>query len=121
MPGSKVLVVEDEFLIRVALAEALRDEGFEVLEAGSGDEALARLRQEAAIALLLTDIRLPGKLDGIGLALEARRNAPDLPVIYLTGGSDRRIESEVAGPSAVFAKPYLPSDVCAAARRMTGG
>jgi len=120
MAGPKVLVVEDEFLIRLTLAEALSDEGFEVLEAATADEALGLVRNDDGIELLLTDIQLPGKLDGIGLAREARLHAPVLPVIFMTGRPESVIQAGRSGRDAFIAKPYLPSEVCAAARRLTG-
>ncbi|MBV9783295.1 MAG: response regulator [Acidisphaera sp.] len=120
MSGSRILIVEDEFLIRLTLAEALTDEGFEVSEAASGDEALALLEEEDGIELLLTDIQLPGTLDGIGLARAARKRAPDLPVIYVTGRPDALEAAGGSGRDVFISKPYLPSEVCAAARRLTG-
>src|SRR5947209_2283421 len=114
MPGPKILIVEDEFLIRLTLAEALADEGFRVVEAESGDEALALLDAEE-ITLLLTDIQLPGSMDGLALAREARRRWPDIPVIYMTGRPDTmRADQPASAHDVYIAKPYLPSEVCAA-------
>ena len=72
----RVLIVEDEFLIRMTLFEALSDEGFDVVEAASGDDALVLLRDDPTIRLLLTDLQLPGGLDGRALALKAREAVP---------------------------------------------
>ena len=114
------MIVEDEFLIRLTLAEALADEGFQVIEAASGDEALAALLANPGIALLLTDIQLPGKLDGVALARSARQHLPQIPVIFMTGRPDS-LSRNATSPGDVFiAKPYLPSEVCAAARRLLG-
>ena len=113
----KVLVVEDEFLVRFTLAEALSDEGFQVLEADTGDAALPILHGHGDISLLLTDIQLPGTMNGHVLAAKARERLPDLPVIFVTGGSE-----EDAGGSArdVFiSKPYTLADVCQVAKRLT--
>lgn len=118
--GPRILVVEDEFLIRMTLFEALSDDGFDVLEAGNGDDALALLRADPAIRLLLTDLQLPGGLDGRTLALKAREAVPDLPVIYVSGRPDA-VQDLASSRDVVIAKPYLPSDVCAAARRLTQG
>ncbi len=120
MPAPKVLLVEDEFLIRLTMAEALADEGFEVAEADSGNAAMRIISAETNLALMLTDIQLAGSLDGYGLARAARMIHPDLPVIFMTGRPDR-IDRATANARDVFiSKPYLPSEVCAAARRMTG-
>ena len=116
--GPRVLVVEDEFLIRMTLFEALSDEGFDVVEAASGDDALVLLRADPTIRLLLTDLQLPGGLDGRALALKAREAVPDLPIIYMSGRPDA-VQDLVTSLDVVIAKPYLPSDVCVAARRLT--
>lgn len=114
---ARVLVVEDEFLIRMTLAEALGDEGFEVLEAESGDVALPMLVADPTIRLLLTDIQLPGVLNGRMLAQRARERSPRLPIIYMTGQPDPG-----DAPSALdvfISKPYTLNDICDAARRLT--
>jgi DNA-binding response OmpR family regulator len=120
MPAPKILIVEDEFLIRLTLAEALTDDGFDVAEAATGDEALAMMVADAAYDLLLTDVQLPGTLDGIALARAARRHVPSLQVIFMTGRPDTLVDTVQMDRDAFIAKPYLPSEVCAAARRMTG-
>ena len=117
MDGTRVLVVEDEFLIRMSLVEALTDDGFVVLEAGSAAEAL-EVAQAGDIALVLTDLQLPGGLDGWSLAERLRAQRPELPVIFVTG----RLGPSAAGPrpqDRVIGKPYQLRDVCAAAREMT--
>lgn len=119
MPAPTVLIVEDEFLIRLTLGEALSDEGFQVLEAATGPDALATLRTRPDIALLLTDIQLPGGLDGREVARQARGFAPALKVIFMTGRPDAMAAADTPG-EAFIAKPYLPSQVCATARRLTG-
>lgn len=116
----KILIVEDEFLVRMTLVEALMDEGFDVLEASSGDEAMDLLRAEDRIRLLLTDIQLPGRLSGLDLATRVRRDRPALPIIFMTGRPDAMGRTTSAANDVFIAKPYLPSEVCAAARRLIG-
>ena len=88
-----------------------------MLEAEDGAAALALLHGDPSVALLLTDMQLPGRMDGHALAAEARKTRPDLPVIYTSG----RPDVSARGPRDVFlAKPYLPSDIISAVRRMTG-
>lgn len=117
-PGPRrVLVVEDEFLIRMTLAEALADEGFEVIEAETADAALPMLQADPSIGLLVTDIQLPGQLNGRALAQRAREQLPTLPIIYMTGRPD---PTDASNPLEVFiAKPYTLNDICEAARRLT--
>jgi len=114
----RVLLVEDEFLIRLTLAEALVDAGYEVLEAETGDAALAVLESDPSISLLLTDIQLPGQLDGLRLVARARAGRPSLPVIYMTGRPDTMTSTRGNPRDAFIAKPYLPSEVTATVRRL---
>jgi len=72
MAAAKILLVEDEFLIRLTLSEALSDEGFDVLQASSGDEAMTLVADPAGLSLLLTDVELPGALNGNALARSLR-------------------------------------------------
>jgi DNA-binding response OmpR family regulator len=115
----RVLLVEDEFLIRLTLAEALTDAGYDVLEAETADAALALLQADPSIRVLLTDIQLPGGLDGLGLVAQARAGRPSLPVIYMTGRPDAMTNTMGNPYDAFIAKPYLPSEVTAAVRRLT--
>lgn len=117
MSGHKLLVVEDDFLIRLTLVEALQDEGFEVIEAASTDEASALLGSGSRIDMLITDIQLPGSMDGCALAAAARNHRPELPVIYMSGRPDTACALDPAR-EAMIAKPYLPSEVCGTVHRL---
>lgn len=75
-----VLVVEDELLIRMFLSDELRDAGFHVIEAFNADEALVVLRSVVP-DIIVSDVRMPGSLDGIGLLAAVRETFPTLPVI----------------------------------------
>lgn len=111
-PLRHVLLVEDDPLVRMTLVEGLADAGFEVLEAEDAESALRVLAHHPEIALLLTDINLPGA-DGFALARAARVLRPDLPVIYASGRF-RQAEPGRGLPDAPFlAKPF--SVACAAA------
>ncbi len=114
---SKVLVVEDEFLVRLTLVEALSDEGFQVLEAETGDAALPILQDYQEISLLLTDIQLPGTINGHALALKARENLPNLPIIFMTGGPDE--ETDGSARDVFISKPYTLANICSMAKRLT--
>jgi len=87
MQADTILVVEDEPLIRDAVCADLSDAGFDVREAASGAEALEILTREPMIDALLTDIRMPGPVDGWALAERARFDHGDLPIIYVTAFS----------------------------------
>jgi CheY-like chemotaxis protein len=96
-----VLLVEDETWIRIATADELRSAGLDVLEAIDGLEALALLRTRPDIALVLTDIRMPG-LDGDALIRTIRRDFPGLKVVVAAGSPPRE------RPDAFVPKPYRP-------------
>jgi CheY-like chemotaxis protein len=71
-----VLVVEDEGLLRLTITESLRDAGFAVTEASNGDDALTVLNRDDSVAPVISDIEVPGSIDGLGLAGWLRREMP---------------------------------------------
>jgi DNA-binding response OmpR family regulator len=103
-----ILVVEDEVLLRAALAEYLRECGFRVCEAGAVADAIAILEaKKSAIDLVLSDVEMPGKPDGFELARWVRKNRPQLPI--LLAGSDRKkadAANDLCLSAPFFAKPY---------------
>ena len=111
------VVVEDEPLVRDTIVHELEEAGFGVLEAETAEAGLAILN-ERPVCLLFTDIRLPGSMDGWGLAEAARALHPDLPVIYATGFT---AEGPRLVPKSVFLqKPYRPSAVLSVIEKLTG-
>jgi len=112
----KILVVEDEELLRELAVEALEDAGFDVIEAASGEEAMSRCREHMADALF-TDIKLPGKINGWDIAEHCRRTHPELPVIYASGYS--HVEHRPVPGSRFFQKPYRPEQVINAIRELS--
>ncbi len=120
MHNTRVLLVEDEFLIRLTLGEALADDGFDVTEAADGIEAMRLLHGPDLFSLLLTDVQLPGGFGGPDIARCFRERRGDLPVIFMTGRPDA-LGGRTANPRDLLVmKPYTPSAICAAARRLTG-
>lgn len=100
-----VLIVEDEPLIRMDVAEQILDAGMEPVEAANADEALALLEERADIAVVFTDVNMPGTLDGLELADRIGRSRPGIGVI-VTSGMVRPAAREL-GPRTVFMpKPY---------------
>jgi CheY-like chemotaxis protein len=117
-----ILVVEDEVLIRLVIADYLRECGFKVYEAGNAAEALEILEADnTKIDLVFSDVRMPGEMDGFALAQWVRRNRPGLPVILTSG--DRK-KSEVARDlcedEPFFAKPYELEPVVQRIRALIG-
>jgi YesN/AraC family two-component response regulator len=117
----RVLLVEDDFLVRQMIAEALSDEGFEVIEASSGDEGAKLLIDPDDIDIIFTDVRMPGLLDGIDLALRARELHPRIAVIVVSGYAPLLVErlNKLDPPPAFFGKPYRSGEIIQAIRQMT--
>jgi DNA-binding NtrC family response regulator len=102
----RILVVEDEFLIRDYVVDQLRDCGFDVMAVGTADEALELIDQGRPVDLVFTDITLPGRNDGLALALSVRSRRPKLPVVLTSGGHNAAKAAEVCKDEPFFAKPY---------------
>ncbi len=107
MPARRILLVEDEPVIRGIIADMLSDAGFEVTATCTGDEAAILIADSDRFDVLLTDITMPGLIDGIGLAEHAREVHPALPVVFVSGRPDHARRAEAVGqPSAFMPKPY---------------
>lgn len=108
--------MEDDPLIREFVVEALREEGFDVIHAADGEQALAWCGRRAA-DVLVTDIRLPGKVDGWQIAERCREHNPNLPVIYATGFSP--VAPRPVAGSLLLQKPFHPHEIVRAVRQVT--
>jgi CheY-like chemotaxis protein len=82
---TQILVADDEDAVLELILEILRDEGYRVTPAINGDIALVILEQDLPFKLLITDIAMPGLLDGYALARKARELRPEMQIIYMTG------------------------------------
>ena len=102
-----ILVVEDEVAIRLMIADELRMAGFRVIEAANADEGLSVLQTIERVDLMITDVRMPGSIDGLGLADRVRANWPAIKIIVASAHP-----SECNGRGdAFFDKPYDPASV----------
>lgn len=107
-----VLVVEDDTLVRMPIAEYLRDCGYHVLEAGSAAEAITALDDNGDVSLVFSDVRMPGAMDGFGLARWLRAHHPDIPIILTSGyTSSRSLSADVAAGVRLIEKPYSQAQV----------
>lgn len=105
--GEVVLVVEDDPTVRALVIEALRDLGYRVLSAADGPSGLAALRSAPRIDLLVTDIGLPGGMNGRQLADQARAGQPGLRVLFITGYAGAAAALGFLEPGmALLAKPF---------------
>ena len=109
----KILIAEDEALLRLVAVEALRDAGYDVLEAGDGTEGLAVLNTAEHIDLLVTDIKMPG-LNGYELAEAGLRLRPQMKVVLMTGYSDEQVPDAIrCATIKIFHKPFNFDDLLA--------
>ena len=114
--GQSILVVDDNPDICKLVATQLRSLGYEVEVAGDGPQALARLAEGPAPALLLTDIMMPGAMDGTAIAAQARKLHPAMPVVYMSGyaeGGESR-DRIVADGHAFLQKPFTKAQLAEA-------
>ena len=102
---SHILVVEDELIIRMLISDALRDEGFAVIEAVSADEAVDILIAGMAIDLVFSDVRMPGSIDGLGLLRFVNQRFPELPVVLTSAHLDPSL-ALAGGAKHFLSKPY---------------
>lgn len=107
----RVLVVEDEVLIRLTIIDALEDAGFEVIQAASADEAIGIIKEQT-IHFLFTDIQMPGRLSGVDLARAVAERFPQAGIIVASG---RLAPGDIELPpdAEFFSKPYSFSDIVA--------
>jgi CheY-like chemotaxis protein len=107
-----VLVVEDETMVRMPIAEFLRDCGYNVLEAGDASEAIAAMDAEESVSLVFSDIRMPGKMDGFGLAEWFQSHYPSVPVLLTSGyNGGRAVQSASVPRNSFIEKPYSQTQV----------
>lgn len=83
--GETILIVDDEPTLRMLISDALEEGGYNVLTAKDGANALRYLESDSAVDLLITDVGLPGGMNGRQLADEARKHRPELKVLFVTG------------------------------------
>jgi len=105
--ATTILVVDDEIFIRLDIAEVLRNASFRVIEAGNADEALDVLNSGYSIDALVTDIRMPGSIDGIDLAARVRSTWPHMKIIVVTSYSPTWPDPTVF--DLFIGKPYDPA------------
>jgi CheY-like chemotaxis protein len=111
-PGATILVVEDSEEVLALARENLVEMGYQVLAAVDGREALEVLdRVGNRIDLLFTDLVMPGSINGLMLAEEMRRRAPDVPILLTTGYNEDLAQSERAPGMDVLGKPYRRSEL----------
>jgi len=114
-----ILIVEDEALIRFDLIDFFEDAGFRVFEAADADEAIEILERERTIRVLLTDIQMPGSLDGLNLAHYVRDRFPPTALIVTSGALSPR-QADMPIDSFFVPKPMNTRNVLAHIERLIG-
>ncbi|GAM96613.1 sensory box histidine kinase/response regulator [alpha proteobacterium U9-1i] len=106
--GETVLVVDDEAILRMLMLDILQDNGYRALEASDGPSALKILESDARVDLLITDVGLPGGMNGRQVADAARRKRPDLKVLFITGYAENAVvgNGHLAPGMEIVAKPF---------------
>jgi CheY-like chemotaxis protein len=115
-----VLIAEDEFLVRLTIAEFLRDAGYNVIEASNADEALEIFKSGSAIDLLFSDVRMPGSMDGCELARRVRAAWPETQIILTSGYSEGLLTARSVSEDFVVPKPYRPQAILTTIRTAIG-
>ncbi len=115
-----VLIVEDEFLLRMDAMDMVAAAGFEVLEAANADEAIEILEARPDVAVVFTDIQMPGSMDGLKLARAVRGRWPPIKIVATSGQIEVK-PTDLPEGGRFLPKPYSPTEVTGMLREMTGG
>ena len=114
-----VLVVEDEMMLRMRVVDMVEDAGYVPVEAVDADEAMTILRSRSDIALMLTDVQMPGSMNGLQLAHAVHKNWPPIKII-LASGQLKLSDSDIPLDSRFFGKPLQSDEIIAEMREMLG-
>jgi CheY-like chemotaxis protein len=113
-----VLIVEDDFLLRMDAADMIKAAGFEVIEAGNADQAIEVLEARPDITVVFTDIQMPGSMDGLKLARAVRGRWPPIKIIA-TSGRLHVDEVDLPEGGRFLPKPYSHAQVTRVLRELT--
>jgi CheY-like chemotaxis protein len=100
-----VLVVEDDAILRLHALDIVEEAGFTAIEAKNADEAIAILENRTDIALLFTDVNMPGSMDGLKLAHAVRNRWPPIKIVVVSGHVQLE-QNELPSNSRFFGKPF---------------
>jgi CheY-like chemotaxis protein len=115
-----VLIVEDEFLLRMNATDMVRAAGFEAVEAANADQAIEILEARPDITVVFTDVQMPGSMDGLKLARAVRGRWPPIKIVA-TSGYPHVGERDLPEGGRFLPKPYSPTEVTGLLRELTGG
>ena len=115
-----VLIVEDEFLLRMDAVDMVRAAGFEVVEAASADQAIEILEARPDITVVFTDVQMPGSMDGLKLARAVRGRWPPIKIVATSGHLDVA-ETDLPEGGRFLPKPYNLTQVTGLLRELIAG
>jgi CheY-like chemotaxis protein len=115
-----VLIVEDDYLLRMNAAEMIATAGFDVVEAGNADQAIVILEARPDICVVFTDIQMPGSMDGLRLAQAIRGRWPPIKIMA-TSGLLNVGDTDLPEGGRFLSKPYSPKQIAGVLRELTGG
>ena len=115
-----VLIVEDEYLVRTGTRDAVETAGFDVLEAGDADEAIAILAARNDVSLIFTDVHMPGSMDGLKLVHFVRDRWPPVKIVA-TSGRVRITDSDLPEGGRFLPKPYSAGEITATLHELIQG
>jgi two-component system, cell cycle sensor histidine kinase and response regulator CckA len=111
-----ILLVEDEAMVRAVAERALTRQGYTVVTAGNGEEALERLEGGETFDLLISDVVMP-TMDGPTLVRHARQKYPKLPILFMSGYAEEQLRKSIDIPNVAFLpKPFSVQQLAEAAR-----
>lgn len=113
-----ILVVDDEPMIRINLADFFADEGFHVFEAEDAEAAIAILAAHPDVQVVLTDVQMPGSMDGLKLAHYVRERFPPT-LLVVASGAVKLTSRDLPAHTMFVAKPFDPNYILGEIQRLT--
>jgi CheY-like chemotaxis protein len=111
----KVLIAEDDEVLRPVLCRTMEWEGYQVIVAADGQDALKLLAEPSQVDLIITDICMP-KMDGRELGLVLAEHHPDIPILFISGYADSVVPATLPGP--LLPKPFTPTQLIGGVRQL---
>jgi CheY-like chemotaxis protein len=115
--ATKIVIAEDEVLLRLMLADVLREQGFEVFEAADADEAIAILKCAPDVDVVISDMRMRSSQDGLSLASYVRSHCPGASLVLASAYIASPFEAVF---DAIFLKPFNPQQIATWIKRRFG-
>ena len=114
-----VLIVEDDLLLRISAAEIIAEAGFDVVEAGNADDAIAILEARLDIHIIFTDIQMPGSMDGLPMARFVRSRWPPIKIVA-TSGLVAITDGDLPEGGVFIGKPYTAAKISSTLQGLAG-